>query len=216
MSHNWIYFWGKVERKEDFFHLASFKNEGRNYIHFAFKGQFYEEEKGMTCLWQRSSFSTSNARLKVLIRGEKVIHFPYFDYYYYSFPFLKGYLYYQDKKYPIDFWLDHEIISTYPPKNWEWLGVKLKDEKALIVYSREKDSFAKIIHKSGAEGSKFDLSPNRLVMEDLGLEFEIQPVQPENIFHPTQGRPYSEQPIHLLYKGEMVGYGMRERTHLEE
>jgi hypothetical protein len=85
-----------------------------------------------------------------------------------------------------------------------------------MIYKRERNPFAKLIVEDKAILSPFIVEGEQVTLTNLGLTYDLKPFNPEIIFHPTNGRPYSEQPFEVIFKGKKIGYGMRERTYKDK
>ncbi len=126
--------------------------------------------------------------------------------------FVKGIAQIEGKRVRADLWLEFESMEE-PPSNWDWISLKLENESAVIIYTRERNPFAKFIWKDRELLSSFKVEEDKIILLDLNFVYKIEPIREEVIFNPKHGRPYSEQPINVICQGKKVGFGMRERTY---
>jgi len=208
MKHEWIYFWGRLSTGE-FFHFARFNNESKRYSHLSLNGKFYEGD------WVAGKhfFKTPHLQVGAEPISSHIPHFTQSSYYYYSIPFLEGVAQIKGKSLKVSLWFDFESNSEQTLSDWEWISLKLGEKIGVIIYKRERNSFAKFIIEDKSILSPFIVEGEQVTLTNLGLTYDLNPFNPEIIFHPTNGRPYSEQPFEVIFKGKKIGYGMRERTY---
>jgi hypothetical protein len=208
MKHEWIYFWGRLSTGE-FFHFARFNNESKRYSHLSLDGIFYEGD------WVAGKhfFTTPQFKLGAEPFSNHIMHYASSSYYYYSIPFLSGVAQIDGKKMTADLWFDFESTIETEIGDWEWISLKLSNQMAILIYKRERNAFAKLILGDKVVSSSFLIEGDEISLCDLGLTYRMEVLKPEIIFYPTNGRPYSEQPFEVSFKGRRIGFGMRERTY---
>lgn len=122
--------------------------------------------------------------------------------------------------------LDHEWGEwPYPfnlsgdPKNlkiddWECVAVKLNSGMSIGLLERAGEQRCSVsLRGKGLEVEDYIYSKLKLVLPKLGMSLTLDPIIDETIFRPDFGMSYSEQPLLIKYKGEVVGYGIREKTY---
>ncbi len=207
MRKEWLYFWGRLEDGR-FFHFARFFSKGGKYSHLSLDDKFYEGD----WIGGKLFFLTPIMVMDAEPAFHHVMHFSSPSYFYYSIPFVKGIAQIEGKRVRADLWLEFESMEE-PPSNWDWISLKLENESAVIIYTRERNPFAKFIWKDRELLSSFKVEEDKIILLDLNFVYKIEPIREEVIFNPKHGRPYSEQPINVICQGKKVGFGMRERTY---
>jgi len=198
----WTYFWGRLP-DHSFFHFAQFRKEGREWSHLSLNGEFIEGDYPLIIKepFKKYAFETPLFSAELEVVGPSIHHEDTPDHEHYSAPILNG-------------WMDVEYL-TYSQKDWEWISFNL-DELSIMVYKREKNPFAKFIWGDKVIETPFELSTHVLYLTKLGMCFYLEPVRPEIIFHPKEGRPYSETPFNVIFRTKKIGYGVRERTYKDK
>lgn len=211
MKYEWLYFWGRLSNGK-FFHFAHFKKGEREYSHLSYDGRFFEDDQNN---WKSGKYyiETPILSLQMYPNSIHICHFERPKYYYYSLPYLSGSGRAEKEKVIVEAWLEYESGYDLSPANWTWVAIKLDSNMACIVYAREQNSFAKIIYQDKAVESLFDFDQNMLYLSNIGVAYYLQPIETEIIFHPKNGRAYSEQPLNILFRDKVIGYGMREQTY---
>jgi len=114
-------------------------------------------------------------------------------------------------------WLDHEFGDDVSriDKNWDWLCVKLNNGVCVMIGKdiTQTTAYCNVIFQDRQVITEGYLDDLFACVPELGMSFELVPTTEERIFHPKVGKKYSEQPQEIWHKGEIVGHGMRERTH---
>jgi hypothetical protein len=203
----WTYFWGRLP-DHSFFHFAHFRKEGKEWGHISLNGEFLEGEFPLIIKipHKKYKFETPLLSLELEAVTPSIQHEDSPTHKHYSTPVLMGE--------GVDAWMEIEYL-TYSQKDWEWLALHLGDI-SIMAYKREKDSFAKFILGNKVIESSFELTAHVLYLTKLGMCFYLEPVYSEIIFHPKNGRPYSETPFNVIFRTKKIGYGMRERTYKEK
>jgi hypothetical protein len=228
----WWYLWGRTEDNA-FFHFATFRVKLGRFIKLASHYSFHnsettygeEVEDELTPLRIKGGFFAKNNRFffstpklsatlfpisKPLIHREEEMNN------YYSIPFLEGtgQILPEGRKVNIEAWFDHEFKgfgSDSLLKGWDWLSFKLRSGVAGMCHKHR--DFCHLVYKDNSFKSKFILEDKHLYINELGSYLTLEPINEERIFTPNFGLRYSEQPVEILAKGEVIGYGMRERTY---
>lgn len=227
----WYYFWGRLESGE-FFHFSRFWTKigalTNGAAHFSFhngKVEFsecLENEFGLTkdaTLYSRAfrgverfSFTSNELSLIAYPQCKPVTHNTKVWENYYSLPWLKAEGHLSGKKISADLWLDH-VFSSPNFSHWDWVGVKLNSGLSVTAINGLAESFCSITIKDNRIESDFILDGKHLYLNQLGSYLTLEPMEEEVIFTPKFGPRYSEQPFNVTAKGEVIGYGMRERTY---
>lgn len=200
----WWYFSGWTEGK--FFHHTLFKNtigrEQRLYLHCSLNGIFqdFDEDEiqhhGYYTKFSGNKFDIRNSffTLSLYPISNIIIHMDTEKWGYYSIPHLKG-----DNS---NSWMDHEYFNLFRTsgslrkklKNldftWDWTGIRYLD---------------------GSIGIRADKKYS--IISFPAVKGELHPLSDEVIFSPKFGLRYSEQPLEAILDGEVIGYGVRERTY---
>ena len=227
----WVYFWGRLDSGE-FFHFAEFVHKMGaaiiNARHWSYNGQYHEEiddnwksavaKSGYTT----GKFSFSNPIIGLTFYPQcKPITHSVKGRHYYSIPYLKGEGFiYPNKEVSAQAWFDHEWRDNLPLSNlalnawvWDWISLKMDCGISVMAYDQRDNSICDITLGDKTIESKFILDGKHLFLHATGMYLTLEPLFKEEIFDPKFGFKYSEQPFNVISKGELIGYGMRERTY---
>jgi len=225
----WWYLWGKLDSVS--YHCATFRFRlGQTYrtTHWSLhskESEYFEDTKNemdglkteLLYINNRFTLSTEEFDL-VAIPNSKPVEHKVEGRRYYSIPHLSTTMFLKRENRWVEgeSWLDHEFgddISRLE-KNWDWLSMKLDNGVCITMYKlEEKDIYCSVALNSKLLITNGSLDNLFACVPELGMSFELVPTTEERVFHPKFGKKYSEQPQEIWHKGEVIGYGMRERTH---
>jgi hypothetical protein len=235
----WLYFWGRFSNGK-FFHFATFrvtKPLSTTATHWSIhsgQASYWEElgddfsklKYGVAFIAKGDRFSICSMHfgLHMRVESKPVIHKVAEYRNYYSIPLMKAEgIIYPEERIEADVWMDHEFSDSVflggfikGFTNWDWVGIRLGCGISIMCFNRKEDRCCSVTLKDETINSNFILEDKHLFIHSLGMYLILEPLEREVIFDPKFGVSYSEVPFNVISKGEIIGYGMRERTHYKE
>jgi hypothetical protein len=184
MKYEWFYQWGR-DNKNKFYHAVTFFKDGLEFSHWSYDGDFHEDDSR-----KLTSFILPKTKAVIHNKKEGIYH-----------------------SFPGNPWYDHNVGSVVGC-DWDWVGVLLDCGMSIMCCEKGKeDRLCDFTLGGVTKETEFIIENRHFYIYDLGAYLTLTPIKEEIIFHPKQGRPYSETPILVEAKGRRIGWAMRERTY---